>query len=37
MIDLVFQDYEYFADTEDERIKMLEEVDKLAELLSLAR
>ena len=31
------QDYDYFVDTEEERIKMLEEVDKLSELLSLSR
>lgn len=29
------KDYDYFATTEEERIKMLEEVDKLSELLSL--
>ncbi|XP_076448534.1 dnaJ homolog subfamily C member 2-like [Babylonia areolata] len=31
----VAKDYEYFASSEEERIKMLEEVDKLSELLSL--
>ncbi|KAK7102753.1 dnaJ homolog subfamily C member 2-like [Littorina saxatilis] len=29
------KDFDYFADTEDERIKMLEEVDRLSELLSV--
>lgn len=31
----VAKDFDYFATTEEERIKMLEEVDKLSELLSL--
>lgn len=30
------KDFDYFVDTEEERVKMLEEVDKLSELLSLA-
>ena len=34
---LCWQEYDYFGDTEEERIKMLAEVDKLSELLSLSR
>ena len=33
----VFQDNDYFATSEEERVNMLQEVDRVAELLSLTR